>query len=266
MDEQKPLEVMSQGEPVVQLASLPVEPVKSKSQYFWSFVGANFLAISILTAGLMVSGALLYTNGAGAKPGKAQIVDDPQAKPGSTKVEVSVDDDPILGNKDAKVTIIEFSDYQCPFCRAFWRDSYAQIKRDYIDTGKARLVFRDYPLSFHPMAMPSAQAAECADEQGKYWEMHDKIFGEQEKLGQGTVTYAVADLKKWATSIGLDAGKFGQCLDSNKYKTEVEKDMADGSAAGVSGTPTLFINGRMVVGAQPYATFKALIEEELKKK
>ena len=162
--------------------------------------------------------------------------------------------------------MIEFSDYQCPFCRSFWRDSLTQLKKEYIDTGKVKFVYRDYPLSFHPMAQPFAEASECADDQGKYWQMHDKIFSEQEKKGQGTITLTFDDLKLWASQIGLDKNKFNKCLDSGKYKAEVQKDFDDGSKAGVSGTPSFFINGRLLVGAQPFSAFKAIIDEELKKR
>lgn len=229
---------------------------------FWSFFEKNFLALSILVAGVMISGSLLYANWDKASVAP-QVKQDPQ---GNTVVDVSVDDDPVMGNKNAKVTIVEFSDYQCPFCRSFWQDSLPQIKKEYIDTGKVKLVYRDYPLSFHAMAQKSAEAAECADDQGRYWEMHDKMFTEQSKLGQGTVQYTLNDLKKWATQLGLNSPQFNQCLDSDKYKAEVEKDFADGSAAGVTGTPSFFINGRFMVGAQPFAGFKAIIDEELKKK
>ncbi len=224
------------------------------------FIEKNFLALAILAAGIMISGSLLYSDG--VKSGTAQTKQDPQ---GNVRIDVSADDDPSLGNKNAKVTVIEFSDYQCPFCRTFWRESFGQLKKEYIDTGKIRFVYRDYPLSFHPMAEPSAQAGQCADDQGKYWEFHDKIFSEEDKKGQGTVTYTVQELKLWASQIGLDKTKFNQCLDSNKYKAEVQKDFDDGNSAGVSGTPSIFINGRLVVGAQPYASFKAIIDEELKK-
>ncbi|OGN09451.1 MAG: hypothetical protein A3C61_01250 [Candidatus Yanofskybacteria bacterium RIFCSPHIGHO2_02_FULL_39_10] len=214
-----------------------------------------------MASALLISGSLVYTNGGGLNvKGTAQIQQDLQ---GDIKADVSIDDDPSLGNKNAKVTIIEFSDYQCPFCRTFWKESFGQLKKEYIDTGKVRLIYRDYPLSFHPMAMPTAQATECADEQGKYWEMHDKVFAEQEKLGQGTVQFTVQNLKQWASEIGLNAANFNQCLDSGKYKTEVDKDFNDGSAAGVTGTPSFFINGRLTVGAQPYSVFKSIIEEEL---
>ena len=217
---------------------------------------------AILIAALLVSGSVVFYSlsigglGANIKQAGDVVAGD--------KVNVSVDDDAFIGNERAKVTIVEFSDFQCPFCRTFWNGAYQQIKKEYIDTGKARFVYRDFPLSFHPAAMPAAQASQCAKDQGKFWEMHDKMFSEQEKLGQGTIQFGVSDIKKWASQIGLDTNKFNQCLDSEKYKLEVEKDMADGSAYGVSGTPTLYINGNPVVGAQPFLVFKEIIESELK--
>jgi len=239
---------------------MPEVPV---SKFSWlDFIGKNFLALSILLTGVLISGSILYTKVAEVNPGTAQILQDDQ---GNKRVDVSVDDDAVLGNKNAKVTIVEFSDYQCPFCRVFWRESYTQLKKEYIDTGKVKLVFRDYPLSFHPMGEPTAQAAECAEEQGKYWEFHDKVFTEQDKLGQATITYTVQDLKLWASQLGLNAVAFNSCLDSGKYKAEVGNDIADATKYGVTGTPSFFINGKFIVGAQPYNTFKTLIEEELKK-
>ena len=118
-------------------------------------------------------------------------------------------------------------------------------------------MYRDFPLSnLYSAARVAAEATECANDQGKYWEIHDKLFQEQEKIN-------LDDVKKWAAEIGLDSQKFNECLDSRKYKDEVEKDYNDGIKAGVTGTPTIFINGKKVVGALPFATFKSLIEEEL---
>lgn len=243
-----------------------VQSVVSVDKFNWlKFIEKNFLALAILVAGVMISGSLLYSGKAGSGSGAAQIQQQPDAQ-GGTKVNVSIDDDPTLGDKNAKVVMIEFSDYQCPFCRTWWKDTFNQLKKEYIDTGKVFFVYRDFPLSFHPMAEPSAQASECANDQGKYWEFHDKLFGEQEKLGQGTVTFTNQDIKNWASQIGLNSAKFNQCLDSGKYKDEVAGDVSDGTAAGVSGTPSFFINGRLIVGAQPYSSFKAVIEEELKAK
>ncbi|MEK6835933.1 MAG: DsbA family protein [Nanoarchaeota archaeon] len=174
------------------------------------------------------------------------------------------DDDPFLGDKNAPVVMIEFSDFQCPFCRRFWQDTLPQIKTNYIDTGKVKFVYRDFPLSsIHPGAQPAAEATECADDQGKFWEMHDKIFEEQSKQGQGTVQFGITELKKWAGEIGLDTNKFNECLDSGKYTDEVNKDLRDATSSGGQGTPYFIIGNTPVSGAQPYAAFQQVIESEL---
>ena len=178
---------------------------------------------------------------------------------------IGVDDDPVLGDAAAKVTIIEFGDYQCPSCRLFWKDVEPRLKKDYIDTGKVKLVFRDFPLmQIHPEALLAAMAVDCAGEQGKYWQYHDKVFREQYNKGDDVIRFKAADLKKWAKDVGVDQAKFDQCVDSEKYKNEVMKDKADGDAAGVQGTPTFFINGRVMGGAQQYPEYKKLIDELLK--
>lgn len=217
------------------------------------------MPVAILIAGVMISGTVLYTQM--SKNGGLGLTD--TTKPAKV-LDVSVDDDPTLGNSKAKVTIVEFSDFQCPFCRRFWKETFPVLKNDYIDSGKVKFVYRDFPLQFHPGAEPAAQASECADDQGKFWEMHDKIFEEQEKQGSGTIQFGVTDLKKWARELGLNTAVFNQCLDSGKYKAEVAKDLADGQSYGVSGTPSFFINGKMLVGALPYENFKAEIEAALK--
>ena len=178
---------------------------------------------------------------------------------------IGVDDDPALGSPDAKVLMIEFGDYQCPSCRMFWKDVEPRLKKDYIDTGKLRLVFRDFPLTqIHPEAMLAAMAVDCAGEQNKYWEYHDKVFREQYNKGDDIIRFKAVDLKKWAKDTKLDPAKFDQCLDSEKYKNEVLKDRMDGEAAGVQGTPTFFINGRVMGGAQQYPEYKKLIDDLLK--
>lgn len=220
------------------------------------------LPISILAAALLISGALFYTKSGSKNAGQSgqAVIGDQLAK-----VEMKINaSDHILGNKNAKVAVIEYSDFQCPFCRRFWKEALPQLKKEYIDTGKAVFVYRHYPLDFHPGALPAAKASECAAELGKFWELHDKIFQEQDKLGQGTIQFTVADIKSWAAQIGLKAGNFNQCLDSAKYDDRVSDDLKSGVAAGVSGTPTVFINGQRIVGAQPYANFKAAIDGLLK--
>jgi len=177
---------------------------------------------------------------------------------------VSVDDDPVLGNANAKVTIIEFGDYQCPSCRLFWREIEPRLKKEYIDTGKVKFVFRDFPIQqIHPEATIAAMAAQCAADQGKYWEYHDRIFRQQDRGSDEVVRFKAADLKKWGADIRLDPAAFNACVDSTRYQDEVAKDYADGIAVGIQGTPTFFINGRLVGGAQSFPVFKKVIDEEL---
>ena len=179
---------------------------------------------------------------------------------------IGIDDDPQLGASDAKVTIIEFADFQCPNCRAFWRDTLPRIKKEYVDTGKVRIVFRDFPIQeIHPEATITAIAAECADDQGKYFEFHDKVYREQDRRGRDIVRYRVDELKRWGADIGLDVAAFNECVDSQRYKDEVAKDYMNGTDVGINGTPVFFINGRLIAGAQPFANFQRVIEEELKK-
>ena len=192
----------------------------------------------------------------------------PTPAPQPSAVQVSVDDDPVLGDNDAPVTIIEFSDYQCPFCRKFWQETLPRIERDYIANGQVKLVYRDFPLGFHDGAIPYASAASCARDEGgdeAYFKMHDKIFEEQNVLDCGsvstTVQYVGLDtLKQWAKDIGYN---IDSCLDSNKYADEIQKDLSDGAASGVQGTPGFFINGKPLSGAQPYSVFKQMIDSEL---
>ncbi|MCR4335765.1 MAG: DsbA family protein [archaeon] len=171
-------------------------------------------------------------------------------------MEALIDDDAMEGNPDAPVTIVEFSDFQCPFCESFYTNTLGKLRENYIDTGKVRVIFRDFPLSFHPNALPAAEATECANEQGKFWEMHDKIFENQDAM-------STASYKQWAADLGLNTEQFNTCYDSSKYQSEIQADFADGQAAGVSGTPTFFINGQKVVGAQPFSVFEQIIEAEL---
>jgi len=171
-------------------------------------------------------------------------------------VGISIDNDAVLGDDDAPITIIEFSDYECPFCTRFYLNTLPQIKSEYIDTGKVKLIYRDYPLGFHANAQKAAEAAECAGEQGKYYEMHDKLFDEG-------VNGGVSSFKQYAKEIGLNAGEFNECLDSGEMASEVQKDFQDGQRVGVRGTPTFFINGQYLSGAQPFEVFKQVIEEKL---
>jgi protein-disulfide isomerase len=176
------------------------------------------------------------------------------AAPRLPRVEVAATG-PSKGPADAKVTIVEFSDFQCPFCsRAV--PTIEKVLKDY--DGKVRLVFRHFPLDGHPQAAKAAEAGACAADQGKFWEMHDKMFGNQQKL-------AVTDLKETAKVLGLDAAKFDKCLDSGEKKAAVQGDQKAGSDAGVSGTPAFFVNGVFINGAVPYEDFKEALDRELGK-
>ena len=159
------------------------------------------------------------------------------------------------GSASAPVTIVEFSDFQCPYCKRVL-PTLEQVEQKYGD--QVRIVYRHYPLSIHADAQKAAEAANCAGDQGKFWEMHDILFEEQQKL-------SVVDLKDKATRLGLDAAKFGECLDSNQHAASVQNDMRDAVAAGVDGTPAFFINGRFLSGAQPFENIAAIIDDEIKR-
>lgn len=168
---------------------------------------------------------------------------------------VPVDDDPSFGPADAPITIIEFSDYQCPFCRKWFDEVYARLKETYPD--KVRFVYRDFPLTnIHPEAQPAAEAADCANEQGVFWEYHDKLFGGTLELGQEAYI-------QYASELGLDLTKFKQCLEERRYQKEVEADLEYAANLGVNSTPTFFINGIPIIGAQPFEVFKYVIDKEL---
>lgn len=171
------------------------------------------------------------------------------------KVVVSVTEtEHIRGATDAKVTIVEFSDFQCPFCGKA-QPTIEEVLKNY--NGSVRLVYKHFPLTqIHQYSLKAAEASECTDEQGKFWEYHDILFKNQNALG-------IADLKKYASQLGLDTTQFNECLDSNKMADRVAKNFEEGQKAGVSGTPAFFINGQKLVGAQPYSAFQSIIDKML---
>ena len=190
-----------------------------------------------------------------------------QAAPAAPTVSrVKVGNGPSLGKPDAPVTLVEFSDYQCPFCGRFFSQTFAALKTQYIDTGKVRYVFRDFPLDqIHPQARKAAEAAHCAGEQSKYWEMHDALFNNQRAL-------KLDDLKGYARQLGLDISAFGGCLDGGKHATTVSQHHAAGSEFGVTGTPAFFvgksssdgtIEATSIRGAQPITAFRQAIDRLL---
>lgn len=168
----------------------------------------------------------------------------------------------IFGDPAAPITIVEYSDYQCPFCLRHFQETMPKLKEQYIDTGKVKYVFMDFPIdSLHPQAREASEAAECAGAQDTYWEMHDKLFGEQASWNGNTNAADV--FKQFAADLELDAEEFAACLDSDQFADEIAADQQDGADAGVTGTPAFFINGRFVSGAQPIEVFQQLIDQLL---
>jgi protein-disulfide isomerase len=196
---------------------------------------------------------------------RAMIVEELKTKSGNT-VKVMLDpprytvpvtaEDPVRGNANAPVTIVEFSDYQCPFC-ARVNPTLDRVRQTYGD--RVRIVFKDYPLPNHAQAPKAAEAARCAGDQNKYWEMHDALFANQRALEEPS-------LKQAARAIGIDGAKFDQCLDSGKWAAAVRSGNELGERMGVNSTPTLYINGRALIGAMPFENFKSIIDEELAKR
>lgn len=184
------------------------------------------------------------------------VVDDSTEGSDVMDMTVLIDDDAIKGDINAPVTIVEFSDYECPFCAKYVEQTMPQIMENYVDTGKVNYVFRDFPLSFHQNAQKAGEAAECAGEQDMYWEMHDVLFANNEALD-------IDSLKSYAEELGLDTETFNSCLDNGDMAAEVEADMAQGAEYGVQGTPAFFINGEMISGAMPYSVFEEAIEAAL---
>ncbi|PZR16718.1 MAG: thioredoxin [Archangium gephyra] len=189
--------------------------------------------------------------------GKAPPPSAPGAAPEAKVVtDLKIDGAPVLGPKNAPVTIVAFSDFQCPFCSRVVPTLH-DLEKQY--EGKIKVVFKHQPLPFHNNAKIAAAASMAANEQGKFWEMHDKLFANQQALDR-------PNLERYAQELGLDMGKFKAALDSNKYDAYIQADSAEGMRVGANGTPTFFINGRQVVGAQPIDAFKNVIDDELKKK
>jgi protein-disulfide isomerase len=192
-----------------------------------------------------------------------------QAPPPPTKVEsISLEGAITKGKADAPVTMVDFSDFQCPFCKRHADETIEQIMTEYVDTGKVRYVFKHYPLDFHANARAASNAAECANEQGKFWEYHKALFTNQQQWETQDATAAATTFKKYATDLELKTDQFNTCVDSKKYDEKIGKELQEGSQYGTSGTPTFYIGNEkegytQVVGAQPYETFKQTIDQLL---
>ena len=226
-----------------------------KKDNIWKY--STFILAAVLIVGIF----MFFNKGDDSNTGTGKVVNaPPEQLPGeSAAVEINIESYPKQGKENAPVIIVEYLDYQCPFCGRHFSQTYPQIKREYIDSGKVLYVVKDFPLSFHEHAQKAAEAAHCVREQKGdegYFLMHDKIFENQDNLG-------VENYKKWARELGVDGARFDSCLDSGKMAGIVQKAFQEGQQDGVQGTPGFFINGKLVSGAQPFGAFKAAIDAEL---
>ena len=197
----------------------------------------------------------------GTEPAQPSAPTNPTAP--SAPVDVTVGDLPILGDPNAPVLIVEWSDYQCPFCKRAFDDAITKIRDQYIESGEVAFAYRDFAF-LGPESNAASNAARCANEQGKFWEYHDELW--EQHPGSGHGDHLTADnLKAIAADLGLNTTQFNACVDTEKYAQAVLDDTSAGRSAGVSGTPTTFVNGRIVNGAQPFSAFQAVIEDELSK-
>lgn len=240
--------------------------------------------VAILLAAIIISLVMLYSNGvivfSQSPSGKSQITfnqpgkqlvgaapvpnapnQPPAAGTAGQKVDVSSGHFPVKGKDGAKVTIVEFADFQCPFCERFFKETEAQILKDYVDTGKAKFAFRSYAFLGQESTFAS-EAAECANEQNKFWEYHDYLYTHQGSENSGAFTKD--KLEGFAGEVGLNADQFKTCLETDKYAQKVKDDLSEGQKAGVNGTPATFVNGQLISGAQPYTAFQAAIDSALK--
>lgn len=251
--------------PEASLIADPEQPELEPNADKLIYTEGDMVVISKLLLSNVLVGLLFFLIGGGAgiylganvfAPEPEQVViqqQQPQqpAAPAARLDNVSVDDDPGLGSEDAPVTIVEFSDFRCGFCRRFHEETYKQIIEDYGD--QIYFVYRDFPVVG---GQASAEAANCAYEQDLFWEFHDALF-------TVNINQTDAEFIALAEELGADTNQFGNCLEDGEYTDEVNNDLADGRSYGVTGTPTFFINGVRLVGAQPYESFKTIIDQEL---
>ena len=225
---------------------------------------ALLLPASILIAAILISASVLYSGKRQAPRQTADLSGTTQPSAISHDVQKIEDRDVILGDPNAPVTLIEYGDYQCPFCGRFFKDVEGPLRDEYIKTNKVRMIFRNFAF-LGPESTAVAEAVECAKDQNKFWAYHDAIYVAEIEDGRENNGNLNKDLfVKLAGGTGLDVGIFTQCIQSNKYTDKIQADASSAQAAGVNSTPTTFINGKVFQGALPYAQFKAAIDSFLK--
>jgi len=241
------------------------EPVVKPEETF-TFKATHVYAVLVVLA--FAVGILVGYVAWGRTPPAALVPPEPAAAavptgtPGYVRYKIPTDGFPSLGPANAPITLVEFADFQCPFCRQWEQETYKPLLDAY--PGKIRIVYRDFPLtSIHPNAMPAAEAGQCANEQGKFWDYHDKLFSSDINDQFSNNTLTEDSYKQIAQDLGLDMAKFDACLTSNKYQKAIQADMDFAANLGINSTPTFFINGLAVIGAQPLSSFQNVIDKEL---
>ena len=249
----------------LQKVELPKLSLISLSKLKTNQILVALLIVAAFLIGVLVTKVQYLEKGQGSTAIPSAQTPDQQAQQGlqpGQKVDVKVGKLPVLGKDNAKVTVIEFADFQCPFCQKWFTENEGNLIKDYVNTGKVRFSFRHFAFLGQESNW-AGEAAECANEQGKFWQFHDYLFKNQQGENQGA--FAKDKLKGFAASLGLNTSSFNSCLDSGKYTKAVTDDTQEGQTAGVNGTPTVFVNGQTIVGAQPYSALKTLIDQELAK-
>jgi protein-disulfide isomerase len=235
----------------------PDATVVFKRSHFYAIMVVFSFAVGILV-GYVAWGRVPTAQQAVAAPVQApgaQAAAGPEANPAFTRYDIPTEGFPSLGPQDAEIVLVEFSDYQCPFCKRWYDEVYQQLLAAY--PGKIRLVYRNLPLtSLHPDAMSAAVASLCAEEQSSFWQFHDKLFSDEYGFGRSAYSRYAADLE-------LDTAAFDACLDSGQFDDFIQQDMDFSLNMGVRSTPTFFVNGLAIVGAQPLDVFKQVIDQEL---
>jgi protein-disulfide isomerase len=222
-------------------------------------LGCLVISFSILVGSGIIKLGNQISLGSNAQQAQASAA--PGATPApSVYQNVTAGSFPTQGDSNAKVLVVEWADFQCPFCEQFFSQVEPQIKKDYIDTGKIKFAFRDFAF-LGQESNDAANAARCANDQGKFWDFHDYLYSHQGQENSGT--FSKDNLKKFGAAVGLNTDQFNSCVDSNKHAQDVTDDTTAGKNVGVSGTPTVYINGVQLVGAQPYSAFKAEIDKAL---
>lgn len=253
----------SETTPVVQLADMPVVPQPPRSGFDKTKL---ILPGAILIAAILVSGSVLYSRSPGTSNQNAAIGQKTPVV--MQKADIDLKDAPMLGNPSAPVTVVEFGDFQCPFCQRYAQTNQSALVNQYVNTGKVKFVWKDYPF-LGQESFWAAEAARCANDQGKFWQYHDYLYSHQGQENSGT--FSKVNLKKFAQALGLNTAQFNSCVDSGKYTAFIQAENQKGSTYGVSGTPATFIDGQLVadsdgnsVGAAPFSVFQNIIDQNLK--